>query len=31
MTAGNYYTDPFTVSEDCTVKAIAYDAAGNSS
>ena len=31
MTAGNYYTAPFTVSEDCTVKAIAYDAAGNSS
>lgn len=31
MAAGMRYTAPFTVSEDCTVKAIAYDVTGASS
>ena len=31
VTAGSQYTAPFTVSEDCTVKAVAIDATGASS
>ena len=31
MTAGTQYTAPFTISEDCVVKAIAFDATGASS